>query len=155
MINIRNAKIDDWEIIADYMEIIQNIHAQYYPNIFKRNVRRDKAYFENVLNNNNKRIFVAEKTNRIVGYIKGKLVHFEDCEVKFQRQYGYMDSIYVIPEARGELIDQKLFAALFEWFKQHGIHEAEGAVWEFNKDARLVFEMMGSVTYQRKQIIHF
>ena len=150
---IREAVIDDWEQISDYMLELQNMHAEAYPEIFKYGVRRNRDYFIKTLANQKKKIFVSEEQKIIQGYVKGKIIYTEDCEVKFSRRYGYMDSVYVAEKFRGRLIEQKLFARLFQWFRENGIPEAEGAVWEFNKKARKVFELMGSETYQRKQII--
>lgn len=148
---IRQATIEDWQGIADLMAALQNLHALHYPDIFKKNARRDRAYFEKTLANENKRLFVAEVDGRIVGYVKGKIIREEESEIRYGRTYGYMDSIYVDEAYRGKLIDQKLFSVLFAWFRQNGIHYAEGGVWEFNTSARAVFELMGSRTYQRKQ----
>lgn len=148
---IRQATIEDWQEIADLMAALQNIHAAHYPDIFKKDARRNRAYFEKALASEHKRIFVAELDGRIVGYVKGKIIHEEESEIRYSRTYGYMDSVYVDEAYRGKLIDQKLFAMLFAWFRENGITYAEGGVWEFNTGARAVFELMGSRTYQRKQ----
>lgn len=150
---IRPATIDDWQEIADLMAALQNTHAAHYPDIFKKDARRNRTYFEKTLSSDHKRLFVAEADGRIVGYIKGKIIHEEESEIRYSRTYGYMDSIYVDENYRGKLIDQKLFATLFAWFRENGIDYAEGGVWEFNTGARAVFELMGSRTYQRKQRI--
>ena len=151
MAMIRQATMEDWQGIAELMVALQNIHAAHYPDIFKKDARRNREYFEKTLASEHKRVFVAEIDGQIVGYIKGKIIREEESEIRFGRTYGYMDSIYVDEAYRGKLIDQKLFATLFAWFRENGIDYAEGGVWEFNTGARAVFELMGSRTYQRKQ----
>lgn len=150
---VREAKIEDWESISQLMGELQDIHAKHYPTIFKKGARRGKEYFTKTLSEPTKRIFVAENNETIVGFIKGKIITEKESETRFERVYGYMDSIYVLVSYRGLFVDQKLFAKLFQWFRENNINYAEGGVWEFNEEARQVFEQMGSVTYQRKQFI--
>ena len=151
--NIREAKIEDWKEVSVLMGMLQDLHAEQYPMIFKKAVRRDKTYFEKTLKNPKKKIFIADDNGKIVGYVKGKILIEEESDIRFGRIFGYIDSIYVLESYRGLLIDQKLFARLFRWMRENGVTYAEGGVWEFNSSARAVFEQMGSKTYQRKQII--
>lgn len=151
---IRVATINDWQGIAQLMLLLQNQHAEQFPDIFKKNAKRDRVYFERLFEASDRRIFVAVNRNEIIGFIKGKIIHEPESQTRKERTYGYMDSIYIKQDYRGFLIDQLLFKALFEWFRLNHISYAEGGVWEFNNSARLVFEKMGSKTFQRKQRLY-
>ena len=152
--DIKLATINEWTEIARLMLMLQNQHAEYFPDIFKKDAMRDEKYFLKTFSADNKRIYIAVKDGKVVGFVKGKIIHEEESDIRHERLYGYMDSIFVEPAYRGKLIDQKLFNALFSWFKENGVTYAEGGVWEFNEGARAVFELMGSKTFQRKQRIY-
>lgn len=152
--DIKVATLTEWEGIARLMQMLQNQHAEQFPDIFKKDAIRGKEYFLKTFSSKNKRIFVAIQDEKVIGFVKGKIIHEEESEIRHERLYGYMDSIFVEPAYRGKLIDQKLFSALFRWFKENGVIYAEGGVWEFNEGARAVFEAMGSKTFQRKQRIY-
>lgn len=152
--DVKIATIKEWEGISRLMKLLQNQHAEYFPDIFKKDAVRNREYFERVFAENNKRIYVATHDGKVIGFVKGKIIHEKESDIRHERVYGYMDSIYIEKNFRGKLVDQKLFNALFNWFRENGITYAEGGVWEFNEGARAVFEMMGSKTYQRKQRIY-
>ncbi len=97
----------------------------------------------NMLNNQQKKIFVAEdtETEKIVGYISGWIE--QKAPIYHNREYGYLSNIYVKETHRGQGIAKMLIDTLIYWFNQKNIKHVELTVDVRNPAAINAFEKQG------------
>lgn len=130
--------------VQHMMRDLQNSHAEMAPEIFKADVLRDVEYFEKILHDNTRIIFVAIDNSGIpIGFIKGKIIDFPGTDMLKARKYGYVDGIFVKKKFRGQLVEYKLQKELFRWFRDVGITHVEANVWDFNQRAKEYYQLFG------------
>ena len=68
--NIRRAKVEDVNDINVLLRQVLDIHNNIRPDIFKDNTKKytDEELIQ-IINDNNRPIFVAEENSRVVGYV--------------------------------------------------------------------------------------
>ena len=141
---IRQMMTSDINDVQIMMRDLQNSHAEKAPEIFKMDVLREPAYFEKLLSEKSRIIFVAEGSDGSpVGFVKGKIVDFPGTTTLHARKYGYVDGIFVKKEYRGQLVEYKLQKHLFNWFSMQGLKHVEANVWDFNERAREYYQLFG------------
>ena len=139
-------KIMEKNDIADVQLLfaeLQNLHAKNEPEIFVKDVVRSAEYYLDILNKNDRVIWVAVENSKVVGCIKGKIIDFDGKDILKKRKYGFIDGMIVDKSNRGKLVEYKLQNALFSWFKEQGITHIEASVWNFNENAKKYYEAFG------------
>ena len=90
-------------------------------------------------------VLVAEAEGRIVGYIVG-MMH-ENPPVLLPPLYGFVSDICVAPEWRQRGVGRRMFAALKEWFRQHGADHVELRVAHNNPISQAFWRAVGCQDY--------
>jgi GNAT superfamily N-acetyltransferase len=85
-------------------------------------------------------IFIAETTDRPVGYITG---HVEEDARRVLARKGVVEDWYVEPDARGTGIGRTLFDALVASFRDRGCVVLESTTWAGNDSARKAHRALG------------
>lgn len=141
---IRKMQKEDIGEVRVMMKDLQDSHAEMLPEIFKKGVLRDVEYYERILTDNERIIFVAiNDVGDPIGFVKGKIVDFPGSDMLQARRYGYVDGIFVKNAFRGRLVEYKLQKELFEWFKSLGLNNVEANVYEFNGRAKEYYQLFG------------
>lgn len=110
---VRKAKKEDANMLDRlFAKLLENERFYYDENI-KENITMS-GFFEKRIDKENEIIFVAEESNKIVGYIYGYINI--DNKIKIELEAN-IDSLFVIEEYRNKKIGTKLINAFIEEVK--------------------------------------
>jgi len=124
---------------------VQKLHAQNNPDLFKTPQSPDFAvsFFEKMLQEDTKYIYIAEENEQALGYIFFKVVERDENPFLFARRYILIDQISVRPEAQGQGVGKALIQQVEIIARELGITLIELGSWDFNTSAHGFFEKMG------------
>jgi len=153
-IEIRSANNHDFEQVgAIFFEELQ-FHADLLPDRFRvAEPMMTLAWFEEILQNPEKALLVAEENGRLLGQILLIVSKTPDDPIIKPRKFVYVNELTVVASHRGQGIGQKLVAAAQKWVQARGIAEIELNVWETNDQALAFYEKLGFQTVRRRMWI--
>lgn len=139
MIKVRQIKSEDAE---KYMNLYSKLDEEttfrlYEPNERKVSLTEQVAEIENIINNNNSTIIVAEDGDELVGYLSA--FGRNQNRVKHTVTIG----IAILQSHVGKGIGTMLFKELEIWAKAHNKHRLELTVMENNPSAYKLYRKMG------------
>ena len=103
-------------------------------------------YFERLVRSEDAVVMVAEDNGTIVGYLAAKI---EDRPPVFEEdKRGWVDSVYVLENYRGQGIGRKLTEETLKWLKNKGIKQVELSVDSKNEFGYKVWKSLGFETWQ-------
>ena len=105
----------------------------------------EKFLRNDIWENENWRVFVAEVDGRLIGQIIGAL--HDNVPVFEPGQYGYVTDIVVAPDARSGGAGRALFEALKAWFRERGVSHLQLQVAHKNHVSRAFWRTMGCTDY--------
>lgn len=152
---IRRAKENDLFSLNSMMYKLHDEHHQQCPELFKTasEIEQEKS-IARYLDDPECMVYVAEKTNALVGFITG---HF--CElvstVSKPIMMATIDELYVEPEHRREGVAEQLMQRLEQELKDYGVKELFVEVWHFNQSALNFYHkqnLQEHIHYLRKPI---
>lgn len=148
---IREGKLEDFEQMNELFEELDRYHRVNLPNIFKQGkiVGRDIEHIENMCQNSDCEIFVAECEGKLLGMaevIKKRTVPYP---LKKDREWVVLDTIIVKKEYRDIGIGKMLFDTILDWTKEKGVNRIEINVYEFNESAIGFYESLGFENFSR------
>jgi aminoglycoside 6'-N-acetyltransferase I len=102
-------------------------------------------------------VFVAERDNRIVGFIEvGLRSHADGCDAR--RAVGFVEGWYVEPRLQRAGIGRALMAAAEAWSREQGARELASDTWLDNAGSQhaheaLGFEVVDRCVHYRKALV--
>lgn len=94
----------------------------------------DRQFFKQqlriIIMNPNYKIFVAEKGNKFIGYIIGKI----GTKIWNKKKFGDVTFIFVDPEYRSKTLSDELFDNIESWFSENGCLFMLASCMTYNSD---------------------
>jgi GNAT superfamily N-acetyltransferase len=144
--NIRNAQIDDVNMVSELMLQVAKIHSSARRDIFKeKNIEEIKNEVNNRMNNKEK-ILIAEENNSIFGVIIYKIKEVREHINLKERTVLWIDELVVDENIRGKGIGRSLFLEVNKIAKENNCNAVELNCWNFNRQAIKFYEKCGMNT---------
>ena len=113
---------------------------------------RVEDYVEHLLEEENGVILVAERENATVGLIQLATFDQQSGPHPRDRPHAKIGDIVVTREHRRSGVGRMLMAAASDWAKARGATEVELTVWDFNSNAKALYESLGYRTTRRTML---
>ena len=128
---IRKATIEDLNSINQIF--INSYKKQKKPEYFKENISvfLTKPKFEELIIKDSFIILIAEKESRILGFILGEILKYEETEENELRNFAILRQINVIEEEQRQGIGTLLFSEFKEICNNRNIFDFELLSWEY------------------------
>jgi ribosomal protein S18 acetylase RimI-like enzyme len=148
----RPATQDDYDGICTLCEQIDALHRDNLPHRFQEpdGPARERQYVMELLDNENIRLFVAEQSGQLVGFVHVVVLQVTLIPIMLPRSYGVIDSLIVAPDYRNQGIGTALMDHAERWARQKGAAEIELNVYEFNTRAQAFYQNMGYTTLSKR-----
>lgn len=149
---IRRAEERDLEQVTNLFNELDEYHRINVPNRFKTlepKVRID--YFNECLASDMNYFLVAEKDNKILGFIDAVIKVIENHPVFLDKKYMRIENLMVDENHRRMGIAKQLFKAIEDISREMNLDHLEVGVMEFN-DAKYFYEHIG-YKYLTRQLI--
>ena len=140
---IREAFISDFDAIHNLENQVFQIHLTARPDMIKPKLPFNQEYYEQCLQDKNKKIFVYEEDESILGYCITLQVEYKDHHLFFDTKILEINDMCVDENARGRSIGRLLVNNAKDYAKEIGATRLELSVWGFNSDARQFYEHLG------------
>jgi ribosomal protein S18 acetylase RimI-like enzyme len=101
------------------------------------------GWFDEILGNPDKVLFVAEFDAGIVGVLLIMIRTSPADPIFHPRRYAYIDEVAVVERWRGRGVGRALMIRAHEWAQERGAKEVELHVWESNERAIAFYERLG------------
>lgn len=137
VITIRNATINDYKELYLIYEELDEFHRINYPELFVKphNYARAEEYLCEVINDDNKVLFVAEFKSKVIGFAECFIIKASNFSLIKEREWVQLDNIVVRRDYQSNHIGTLLFNKVVEWTKDKGINRIELKVYLFNTSA--------------------
>ena len=147
---IRFAMEDELERVNELRRMVNDLHAENRPDIFKPGFDHDirNAIYE-MWKSDDYRIIVAERDHTIYGFA---CIHFiEKNETPYRKPLSFIEvsEFGVDPAFRRKGVATQLMAFVFGFAKENGLSRVELNMWDFNESALAFYETVGFRTYRR------
>ena len=141
---IRKARKDDIDRIAQLLHQVNDVHADGRPDLFIHGKRKyNNEELVDIITNEKMLIFVAEQ-DVVLGYAfciieeaKGENLH--------PLKTLYIDDLCVDEMMRGQHIGRQLYEYVLAFAKEHGCYNVTLNVWSCNESAMKFYEKCGLV----------
>jgi ribosomal protein S18 acetylase RimI-like enzyme len=145
---IRTGKIEDAEVTLDIQRSVVS-EGEYliaYPEEFTKTLNQQREYIQNILENENETIIVAEKDGEVVGWIV-----FESTQNRKRMSHTGSFGILIRNNYRGLGIGKMLLQVLLEWAEKNPLIEKVSlGVFSTNHRAISLYQKMGFIEEGRK-----
>lgn len=142
-VEIRNSVKEDFNKIHHLIEQVHQIHVEHRPDIYKKVNPLEQVCFEQMIEDRNNIILVAQIEKKIVGLCSIKIKSSIELPILQPRKISVIDNLCVHESFRGCGIGKKLLNAAKECSKQAGANVMELMVWSFNQEAVKFYEKFG------------
>jgi len=134
---IREAILDDYEELCKVFAELDEYHRVNHPEIFIKpdDCARAKEYISEIIDDNNKALFVAELESKVIGFAECCILQSSNFPVKKKREWIQLDGIAVRREYQNCHIASLLLEKVIEWGKSKEVNRVELKVYSFNKNA--------------------
>ncbi len=151
-VRVRRATADDYAPLCELFAEVDAFHAAHLPHLFRTppGPARDRAYFDELLADENTCLFVAERSGTLAGFVQAIVRDAPDIPILVPRRYASVDNLGVRAESRRRGIGRLLMAAAAAWALAHGATGIELSVHEFNEAARAFYYGLGYRTSIRR-----
>ena len=141
---IRRAENKDLDSINKLLCQVLDVHHNGRPDIFKANAKKytDSELVE-IIADDKKPIFVAEKDNEILGYAFCVFQQYIGNNILTDIKTLYIDDLCVDETKRGMHIGKSLYEYVVGFAKDQGCYNVTLNVWSCNKNALKFYENMG------------
>ena len=144
MYNIRRAEVKDIDTCLDLLVQVGKVHANIRPDLFiGGKTKYNREELKEIINDNDKPIFVYEENNIVYGYIFTEIKYSENREVLQKIKTLYIDDLCVDENKRGLSIGKALYLYALDYAKSINCHNITLHVWEGNDSAKAFYEKMG------------
>ncbi len=149
-IKIRLVTEADFEQIGHIFAEENRFHAELVPEIIQiADPIMTQKWFDDVLNDPDKTLFVAEIGEDVVGVALVEIRTSIDDPIFRQRRYVHINEIAVAASHRSRGIGRLLMERIHQWGRAQGIVEIELQVWERNEKAIGFYENLGYQMWRR------
>ena len=140
---LRRATKTDIPFLNKLLIQVCSVHSEGRPDLFKRGAKKytDKELID-LLSDENKPVFVAEKEGIVVGYCF--------CEIQprggnifYDKTALYIDDLCVDESCRRQGIGESLYRYAVEFAKSKGCYDITLNVWSLNSKAIAFYQKMG------------
>lgn len=154
---IKNACLKDAEELAELNSVVQSIHAENEPGIFKSYSKSNsKKWFKSFLQDKNNHVLIAQDEKKMaIGYIAFTVKTNNGSLLTFPRKLIYIQHIAVNKAWQSKLIGEKLLKEVVRFAEKKKIDRLELDVWAFNKSANSFFEKHGFKEFNVKRYFSF
>ena len=138
-------------IVALYSQA-DELHFQALPFIFHppADPQQNHRYIENLLNEQDAGLFVAELAGKIVGALHVELHNSPQISIFLPRRFAVVANLVVEKDLHRSGIGLALMEYTHDWAIKKGVSEVELNVWEFNQGAIAFYEKLGYTTASRR-----
>ena len=141
---IRKARKEDIGRIIDLLHQVNMVHHEIRPDLFRPHTTKyDRQELENLLNVEEKPVFVFDSGNGVSGYAFCQITEIKNDILLQDIKTLYIDDICVDGNARGRHVGKALFEYVREYAKSIGCHNITLNVWEGNIPASRFYQNMG------------
>ena len=151
-INIRQATLDDYNVVCAVYDEIDTMHRDQLPHIFRKpdGPAREKDYFSGLINDETVGFFVAEAEGEIVGFGHVAMVKNHDFPILVPREYAVVDCIAIKAGFQHHGIGKALMLEMQARAEVNGASAIELNVYEFNQSAIAFYAGLGYQTVSHK-----
>jgi len=155
MVKIVTAKEQHIPRLAELNLLVQQLHADKYPEIFKYPVQTSvlKDEFTSLINKPDYFIFVALDGIEVVGYVLVQYFKRPDSLLIYGGDKLYIHHVSVAENSRNIGIGSKLFERVEKLAQESGVKDVALDVWSFNNKAKSFFKAYGFQTYNEKMLL--
>lgn len=152
---IRSATVTDARSLAELGAIVQALHHQHHPDVFKpADPTAAYPHYQQVLADPQVWAFLAEVGDQAVGYVLVRTVGVPDSPFTWAATTVDIDEVGVHPDARRQGVGRALLDRVRALAEALGAHRLHLTVWEFNEVAQRFFAAQGlEVTVRRMTAI--
>lgn len=155
-INIRDAVINDYEELCEIYSELDELHRINHPELFVKpeGYTRAKEYISELINDESKKLLVAEADSGIIGFAECYIVKSSSFPVVKKREWVQLDSIAVKGEYQNSHIGSLLLEKVIEWSKSKDINRIELKVYSFNENAGEFYARRGFMELNKTMYIN-
>lgn len=147
---VRLAKQDELERVNEIRKMVNDVHVNGRPDIFKAGFNEDlKNYIYDIWNAENKDILVAERDGIICGFACVQYVDKPENPFMNARKFYDIDEFGVDIKFRRQGVATEMIQFIKSDAKKRGMDKIELNMWEFNEGALAFYEAVGFKTYRR------
>lgn len=147
---VRLAKQDELERVNEIRKMVNDVHVNGRPDIFKAGFNEDlKNYIYDIWNAENKDILVAERDGIICGFACVQYVDKPENPFMNARKFYDIDEFGVDIKFRRQGVATEMIQFIKSDAKRRGMDKIELNMWEFNEGALAFYEAVGFKTYRR------
>ena len=148
-VEIRLANQADFDQVGKIFAEENQFHADLVPEVIQTaDPIMPPEWFDDVLGNPRKTLFVAQIDKELVGLVLVELKTNIDDPIFKPRKYMYISEIAVAASHRGLGIGRSLMENAHQWAQNQGITEIELRVWERNHQAIAFYQVLGYWMWQ-------
>ncbi|MEW6186176.1 MAG: GNAT family N-acetyltransferase [Thermodesulfobacteriota bacterium] len=149
---IRQAVPEDAAGIAVVNDVVQKIHAEAYPEVFKNptDPQEVTTFFREKVQEKDNFVFVAYVGDQLIGYVWFAVEQRRENPFKFKREMVYIHQIAVSFNHRHKGIGRALMDKVEVFAREQGIRNIALDSWSFNHGAHRFFEKVGIGPYNIK-----
>ena len=149
-VKIRIAIDADFDQIGAIFSEENQFHANLVPEIIQvANPITTHKWYDEVVNNPDKILFVAEIGKDVVGVVLFETRTNIDDTIFTPRKFVHINDIAVAESHRDQGIGRLLMESIHKWADAHGIADVELQVWERNTQAIGFYERLGYQPWRR------
>lgn len=149
--NIRKAQEKDFGAIIDILTMVNSLHNSLRPDIFKQGgAKYGEQELSKIIDDEQARIFVAEKDGILLGYIILFIKESEGTSTRYESKTCYIDDIGVLPAYQGEGVATALFEHAENFAREEGCSSITLNAYEGNDPAMKFYKKMGMKVLYRE-----
>ncbi len=143
-LNIRRATVSDADAINNLLYQVLKVHSDVRPDIFKAGTKKytDSELLE-IISDNGRPIFVAEKDGKVLGYAFCVHQQFIDNNNMTDIKTLYIDDLCVDESVRNMRIGTSLYEYVLKYAEENGYYNVTLNVWADNVNAVKFYEKLG------------
>lgn len=150
---IRRATLTDLDAIESLWREMVDFHIiidDYFTTAPEADANH-RGYMTGLIQDETKRIFVAEDGSEILGYLMAEINVYPP--IYLHQTYGHIGAILVTASARRMGIGRLLLAAALDWFRQQGLQRVECAVAVENSVSQEFWKGAGFRGFMEKHVL--
>lgn len=142
---VREATMDDYTVLCDLFDEVDTLHRDRLPRIFQRPTgpAREQGYYLGLIADDNVGLFVAEESEKVVGFVHAMIIDTPAIPVLVPRRYAIVDNLVVKSEFQGRGIGRRLMEKIHAWIAAKDAESIELNVYEFNQGAINFYHKLG------------
>ncbi len=144
MYKVRRAMEKDIDTILRLLKQVCSVHAKIRPDLFKDGMTKyNREELKEIMNDDNKPIFVYEENNKVLGYGFCQLIILDSLLHPNVIKTLYIDDICVDEASRGKHIGKLIFEYIINYARSINCYNVTLNVWEGNDSAKKFYESLG------------